>query len=107
MVYFSLIFECGFWTWTESDRTCSESGQFTMFVSDSSGSVGGSTPPPSLVQEDGQCWRGPDGEVHVGSEAAGLVLSWQTGGAAAGQVAERYFKPNSIKKKKNFLHDVN
>lgn len=56
-----------------------------LFLLVSSGGVGGSTSSPSLVSEDrrrgGQC---SDGEVHVGSETAGLILSRQTGGAAGG-----------------------
>ncbi len=55
-----------------------------MFLCDSSGGVGGSTPSPSLVQKDGQRRRCPDGEVHVGPQTAGLILSRQTGGAAGG-----------------------
>lgn len=51
------------------------SGPLRMFVSGSSGEVRGSAPPPPLVQEDRHCRWCPDGQVHVGPEAAGLVWS--------------------------------
>ena len=47
----------------------------------SSAGVGGSTSSSALVQEGGQVWGGgPDGEVHVGPETAGLIPPRQTGG---------------------------